>query len=81
MQYLINRWKWINVEKDKGISILVSLSINRASYFQIYHELDIDFEVAIFNRSFAADELENEELYLKKDVNISDAKYKLWIEC
>ena len=29
------------------------------------------FEVAIFNRSFAADELENEELYLKRKMAVS----------
>ena len=62
------------LEKDKGDFYPWSLSaaLIGASYLaQICHELDIDFEVAIFNRSFAADELENEELYLKRKMAVS----------
>ena len=62
------------LEKDKGDFYPWSLSaaLIGASYLaQICHELDIDFEVAIFNRSFAADELENEELYLKRKWAVS----------
>ena len=62
------------LEKDKGDYYPWSLSaaLIGASYLaQICHELDIDFEVAIFNRSFAADELENEELYLKRKMAVS----------
>ena len=62
------------LEKDKGEFYPWSLSaaLIGASYLaQICHELDIDFEVAIFNRSFAADELENEELYLKRKMAVS----------
>ena len=62
------------LEKNKGDFYPWSLSaaLIGASYLaQICHELDIDFEVAIFNRSFAADELENEELYLKRKMAVS----------
>ena len=62
------------LEKDKGDFYPWSLSaaLIGASYLaQICHELDIDFEVAIFNRSFAADELENDELYLKRKMAVS----------
>ncbi len=62
------------LEKDKGEFYPWSLSaaLIGASYLaQICHELDIDFEVAIFNRSFAADELENEELYIKRKMAVS----------
>ena len=62
------------LEKDKGDFYPWSLSaaLIGANYLaQICHELDIDFEVAIFNRSFAADELENEELYLKRKMAVS----------
>ena len=62
------------LEKDKGDFYPWSLSaaLIGASYLaQICHELDIDFEVAIFNRSFAADELENEELYIKRKMAVS----------
>ena len=62
------------LEKDKGDFYPWSLSaaLIGASYLaQICHELDIDFEIAIFNRSFAADELENEELYLKRKMAVS----------
>ena len=62
------------LERDKGDFYPWSLSaaLIGASYLaQICHELDIDFEVAIFNRSFAADELENEELYLKRKMAVS----------
>ena len=62
------------LEKDKGDFYPWSLSaaLIGASYLaQICHELDIDFEVAIFNRSFAADELENEELYLIRKMAVS----------
>ena len=62
------------LEKDKGDFYPWSLSaaLIGASYLaQICHEFDIDFEVAIFNRSFAADELENEELYLKRKMAVS----------
>ena len=62
------------LEKDKGDFYPWSLSaaLIGASYLaQICHELDIDFEVAIFNRSFAADESENEELYLKRKMAVS----------
>ncbi len=62
------------LEKDKGDFYPWSLSaaLIGASYLaQICHELNIDFEVAIFNRSFAADELENEELYLKRKMAVS----------
>ena len=62
------------LEKDKGDFYPWSLSaaLIGASYLaQICHELDIDFEVAIFNRSFAADGLENEELYLKRKMAVS----------
>ena len=62
------------LEKDKGDFYPWSLSaaLIGASYLaQICHELDIDFEVAIFNRSFAADELENVELYLKRKMAVS----------
>ena len=62
------------LEKEKGDFYPWSLSaaLIGASYLaQICHELDIDFEVAIFNRSFAADELENEELYLKRKMAVS----------
>ena len=62
------------LEKDKGDFYPWSLSaaLIGASYLaQICHELDIDFEVAIFNRSCAADELENEELYLKRKMAVS----------
>ena len=62
------------LEKDKGDFYPWSLSaaLIGASYLaQICHELDIDFEVAIFNRCFAADELENEELYLKRKMAVS----------
>ena len=62
------------LEKDKGDFYPWSLSaalIGGSYLAQICHELDIDFEVAIFNRSFAADELENEELYLKRKMAVS----------
>ena len=62
------------LEKKKGEVYPWSLSaaLIGANYLaQICHELNIDFEVAIFNRAFLAKDNENEEMYLKRKMAVS----------
>src|SRR6056300_205606 len=62
------------LEKKKGEVYPWSLSaaLIGANYLsQICHELNVDFEVAIFNRAFLANESENEEIYLKRKMAVS----------
>ncbi|MDC0002279.1 hypothetical protein OAE18_01160 [Acidimicrobiia bacterium] len=62
------------LEKKKGEVYPWSLSaaLIGANYLsQICHELNVDFEVAIFNRAFLANENENEEMYLKRKMAVS----------
>lgn len=62
------------LEKKKGEVYPWSLSaaLIGANYLsQICHELNVDFEVAIFNRAFLANESENEEMYLKRKMAVS----------
>ena len=57
------------LERKKGEVYPWSLSaaLIGANYLsQICHELKVDFEVAIFNRAFLANENENEDMYLKR---------------
>ena len=43
-----------------------------ASYLsQICYELDMDFEMAIFNRGFVSDFSENEDTYIKRKYSVS----------
>ena len=50
---------------------LTSALIGANYLSQICHELNIDFEVAIFNRAFLAKDNENEEMYLKRKMAVS----------
>ncbi len=62
------------LEKKKGELYPWSLSAGLigASYLaQICYELNIDFEVAIFNRGFVSDENENENDYLSRKMSVS----------
>ena len=62
------------LEKKKGEVYPWSLSaaLIGANYLsQICHELNVDFEVAIFNRAFLANESENEDMYLKRKMAVS----------
>ena len=62
------------LERKKGEVYPWSLSaaLIGANYLsQICHELNVDFEVAIFNRAFLANENENEDMYLKRKMAIS----------
>ena len=62
------------LEKKKGEFYPWSLSAGLigASYLaQICHELNIDFELAIFNRGFASDENETESSYLSRKMAVS----------
>ncbi len=62
------------LEKKKGEVYPWSLSaaLIGANYLaQICHELNVDFEVAIFNRAFLAKDNENEEMYLKRKMAVS----------
>ena len=62
------------LEKKKNEVYPWSLSsaLIGANYLsQICHELNIDFEVAIFNRAFLAKDNENEEMYLKRKMAVS----------
>ena len=62
------------LERKKGEVYPWSLSaaLIGANYLsQICHELNVDFEVAIFNRAFLANESENEDMYLKRKVAVS----------
>ena len=61
------------LEKKKGEVYPWSLSaaLIGANYLsQICHELNIEFEVAIFNRAFLAKDNENEEMYLKRKMAV-----------
>ena len=50
----------------------LSAALIGANYLsQICHELNVDFEVAIFNRAFLANENENEDMYLKRKMAVS----------
>ena len=65
------------LEKKKNEVYPWSLSsaLIGANYLsQICHELNIDFEVAIFNRAFLAKDNENEEMYLKRKKGISGSR-------
>jgi hypothetical protein len=62
------------LERKKGEVYPWSLSaaLIGANYLsQICHELNVDFEVAIFNRAFLANENENEDMYLKRKMAVS----------
>ena len=62
------------LEKKKGDFYPWSLSAGLigASYLaQICHELNIDFELAIFNRGFVSDENETETNYLSRKMSVS----------
>jgi len=62
------------IEKEKGEFYPWSLTaaLIGASYLaQICYELDVDFEVSIFNRGFVSEFKENEETYLKRKFSIS----------
>lgn len=62
------------LERKKGEVHPWSLSaaLIGANYLsQICHELNVDFEVAIFNRAFLANENENEDMYLKRKMAVS----------
>ena len=62
------------LEKKKGEFYPWSLSAGLigANYLaQICYELNIDFEVAIFNRGFVSDENENESDYLSRKMSVS----------
>ena len=62
------------LEKKKGEFYPWSLSAGLigANYLaQICYELNIDFEVAIFNRGFVSDENENENDYLSRKMSVS----------
>ena len=62
------------LEKKKGEFYPWSLSAGLigASYLaQICHELNIDFELAIFNRGFVSDENETETNYLSRKMSVS----------
>ena len=61
------------LEKKKGEVYPWSLSaaLIGANYLsQICHELNVEFEVAIFNRAFLAKDNENEEMYLKRKMAV-----------
>ena len=62
------------IEKEKGELNPWSLTaaLIGASYLaQICYELDVEFEVSIFNRGFVSEFKENEETYLKRKFSIS----------
>ena len=62
------------LERKKGEVYPWSLSaaLIGANYLsQICHELNVDFEVSIFNRAFLANENENEDMYLKRKMAVS----------
>ncbi|MBC8480521.1 MAG: hypothetical protein H8D44_03485 [Actinobacteria bacterium] len=62
------------LERKKGEVYPWSLSaaLIGANYLsQICHELNVDFEVAIFNRAFLANENESEDMYLKRKMAVS----------
>ena len=50
---------------------LTAALIGTSYLSQICYELDIDFEVSIFNRGFISDYKDNEELYLKRKFSIA----------
>jgi len=59
-------------KKDEFYPWSMAAGLVGASYLsQICHELNIDFELAIFNRGFVADNGENEVDYLKRKMSIS----------
>ena len=61
------------LEKKKGEVYPWSLSaaLIGANYLsQICHELNVEFEVAIFNRAFIAKDNENEDMYLKRKMAV-----------
>ena len=59
-------------KKDEYYPWSLSAGLIGASYLsQICHELNIDFEVAIFNRGFVSDKNENESTYLSRKMTVS----------
>ena len=58
-------------KKDEVYPWSLSAALIGANYLsQICHELNIEFEVAIFNRAFLAKDNENEEMYLKRKMAV-----------
>ena len=62
----------VGEKERRSIPWSLSAALIGANYLsQICHELNVDFEVAIFNRAFLANDNENEEMYLKRKMAVS----------
>ena len=58
-------------KKDEVYPWSLSAALIGANYLsQICHELNVEFEVAIFNRAFIAKDNENEDMYLKRKMAV-----------